>query len=259
MEPTATSAVFDVGETDFDRLVVERSRTLPVVVDFWAEWCAPCRSLGPVLERAVSARAGKVELAKVDVDANGALAASHRVQGIPAVKAFRDGRVVDEFTGALPAPEVERFLDALSPSEAEELAERAAAAGDEEGLRRALELDPRQAPAATALARLLLARGEPAAALEVAEALAPTDFLCAQLAARARLELGDDPPSEAFAALDEGGHERALELLQEAVTEAGDAERRDLLRQVMVGVFTELGVEHPLAREHRRRLAAALS
>ena len=258
MEPTATSAVFDVAEGDFDRLVVERSRTVPVVVDFWAEWCAPCRSLGPVLEFAVSARAGKAELAKVDVDANGSLAARHRVQGIPAVKAFRDGRVVDEFTGALPAPEVERFLDALLPSEAEELAARAAAAGDEEGLRRALELDPRQGPAVTALAQLLLARGEPAAALEVAEPLAPTDFLCAQLAARARLELGDDPPSEAFAALDEGDYERALELLQEAVA-AADAERRDLLRQVMVGVFTELGVDHPLAREHRRRLAAALS
>ena len=259
MEPTATPAVFDAVEGDFDRLVVERSRTLPVVVDFWAEWCAPCRSLGPVLERAVSARAGKVELAKVDVDANGALAARHRVQGIPAVKAFHDGRVVNEFTGALPAPEVERFLDALVPSEAEELATRAAAADDEEGLRRALELDPRQAPAAIALARLLLARGEPDAALEVAEPLAPTDFLCAQLTARARLELAGDPPAEAFAALDEADHERALELLQEAVAAAGEPERRDLLRQVMVGVFTELGVDHPLARQHRRQLAAALS
>jgi len=259
MEPTAIPAIFEVAEADFDRLVVERSRTLPVVVDFWAEWCAPCRSLGPVLERAVTARAGKVELAKVDVDASGTLAARHRVQGIPAVKAFRDGRVVNEFTGALPAPEVERFLDALVPSEAEELAAGAAAAGDEEGLRRALALDPRQTPAAVALAQLLLARGEPAAALEVTEPLAPTDFLCAQLAARARLELGDDPPADAFAALDEGDHERALELLQEAVAGADDGERRDLLRQVMVGVFTELGVDHPLARQHRRRLAAALS
>ena len=259
MEPAATPAVFDVAAADFDRLVLERSHTLPIVVDFWAQWCAPCRSLGPVLERAVSARAGKVELAKVDVDANGALAARHRVQGIPAVKAFRDGQVVDEFTGALPAPEVERFLDALVPTEAEELASLAADAGDEEGLRRALELDSRQAPAAIALARLLLARGEPDAVLEVAEPLASTDFLCAQLAARARLELGGDPPAEAFAALDEGDHARALELLQEAVATAVDAERRDLLRQVMVGVFTELGVDHPLAREHRRRLAAALS
>ncbi len=259
MEPTATPAVFDVVEADFDRLVVERSRTLPVVVDFWAEWCAPCRTLGPVLERAVSARAGKLELAKVDVDANAGLAARHQVQGIPAVKAFRAGGVVDEFTGALPALGIERFLDGLVPSEAEELTAGAAAAGDEEGLRRALALDPRQASAAIALARLLLTRGEPAAALEVAEPLAPTDFVCAQLAARARLELGGDPPTEAFAALDESDHERALELLQQAVAAAVEAERRDLLRQVMVGVFTELGVGDPLARQHRRRLAAALS
>ena len=146
------------------------------------------------------------------------------------------------------------------PSEAEELAAAAAEQGDEEGLRRALELDPSRAEAAVALSRLLLRRGEPAEALATAERFATTDFVAGGLAARARMELGDDDaPTEAFAAWDEGDFERALELLQEAVGKAGDADRRDSLRAVMVGLFTELGADHPLAREHRRRLAAALS
>ncbi len=134
MEASPTPAVIDVTDADFDRLVIERSRSLPVVVDFWAEWCAPCRTLGPVLERGVAARAGRVELAKIDVDSNQAVAARYQVQGIPAVKAFRDGELASEFTGALPPAEVERFLDALVPSEAEEAAVAAVASGDEASL-----------------------------------------------------------------------------------------------------------------------------
>ncbi len=261
---TPTGGVHDVTEADFDRLVLERSRTVPVIVDFWAEWCAPCRTLGPVIERAVAERAGRVELAKVDIEHDQTLARRYRVQGIPAVKAFRDGAVADEFTGALPPAEVERFLDQLLPSEAQELADAAVAAGDEQGLRRALELDPRQVAAAAALARLLLRRGEAAEALAAVEALAEVDFACAGLAARARLQLessdGDEGlPSKAFAALDDGHHEHALEALQDAVAATADREQRDLLRRVMVGVFTELGPDSELAREHRRRLAMALS
>ena len=123
----------------------------------------------PVLESAVTARAGKVELAKLDVDANQSLAQRYGVQGIPAVKAFRNGELASEFTGAAPPAQVERFIDALVPSEAEELATAAAASGDEEGLRRAVELDPRQAGAAAHLAHLLLRRGEAEEALKVVE------------------------------------------------------------------------------------------
>ena len=115
----------DVTESTFQTAVLDRSDSLPVVVDFWAVWCAPCRQLGPVLEREASKRSGKLELVKLDVDANPNLSRSYGIQGIPAVKAFRNGRVVAEFVGAQPAPAVERFLDSLLPSEAELLAQQA--------------------------------------------------------------------------------------------------------------------------------------
>ena len=246
----APGGVRDVGEADFERLVLERSRELPVVVDFWADWCGPCKQLTPVLERAVGARQGKVELAKVDVEANPRLQAAFGIQGIPAVKAFRDGRIDSEFTGALPPAEVERFFDALVPSEADELA----ASGDENALRQALELDPNHAAARTALARLLMQRGETDAALELLES-AQGDFVADGLVARARLA-GDPELDAAFAAWDAGDPGGALERLQTALT---DPERRDLVRRVMVAIFTELGPDDPLAREHRRRLSAALN
>jgi len=248
----------DVSEANFMDAVVERSRELPVVVDFWAEWCGPCRQLGPALETAVQKRGGKVELAKVDTDANQGLSQSFGIRGIPAVKAFRDGQVVAEFTGAIPPAQIEQFLDQLVPSPADELA----AAGDEASLREALALDPRHAAAAAGLGRILLGRGDTGEALELLEPLRG-DFLAEGLAARARLSAdGELDPrlAQAFDAWDAGDFETALEALQEVIgDEATDADRRDLIRQAMVGIFAELGADHELAREHRRRLAAALN
>ena len=245
--------VFDVDEAEFEQRVLERSKEVPVVVDFWADWCGPCKQLTPVLERAAEARAGKVELAKVDVEKNPRLQAAFRIQGIPAVKAFRDGRVAAEFTGALPPAEVERFFDGLVPSEADELAQ----SGSEEDLRRALELDPNHPTARRELAKQLLRRGETDAATELLEGT-QGDFVADGLLARAALAV-DETLAAAFEAWDEGDRAAALERLQEALQAEQDPERRDLIRRVMVALFTELGPDDPLAREHRRRLSAALN
>ncbi len=252
----------DVNESDFEARVVERSREVPVVVDFWAEWCGPCRVLGPALEAAVAERGGEVELVKVDTDRNPNLAISFQIGSIPAVKAFRDGKVVAEFVGALRPPQIERFLDELVPSAADKLA----AADDEESLREALELDPHNTTAAVKLGRQLLGRGEPAKAFKLLDRF-QGNFEAEGLAARARLEAdlpedhsdGARPLSRSFSAWDQGQLETALDGLQEAIAEDDDPERRDLVRRVMVAIFTELGVDHPLSREHRRRLAAALT
>jgi putative thioredoxin len=241
----------DVNESTFEAAVIQRSHQLPVVVDFWASWCGPCLRLGPVIERAVEARKGKLELAKVDVDANPRLASVYRIQGIPAVKAFKDGSVVAEFTGAQQPAAVERFLDRLLPSEADQLVR----SGDEDSLRRAVELEPGRADAAVPLARALHARGEDEQALEVLAGV-PGNFAADGLSARIELERDRPDLKQAFSALDQGDTERGLELLLAALQTADGA--RDDLRRVIVGVLDELGVEHPLARDMRRKLAAAL-
>lgn len=250
--------ISNVSEQEFQARVLDRSKQVPVVVDFWAEWCGPCRTLGPALEKAVRGRGGEIELAKVDTDANQRIAAAFGIQSIPAVKAFKDGKVVAEFIGAQPPAAIESFLNQIVPSEADRLVE----AGDEESLRKALELDPRKARAAIGLGRILLARGEAEEALELLRPF-PGDFIADGLAARAELSASSNGPGAdglrpAFSAWDEGEPGDALEALQGAVSTADDPDRRDQLRRVMVAIFTELGADHPLAREHRRRLAAQL-
>ncbi len=249
-----------VGEESFDELVLHRSHELPVIVDFWADWCAPCKALSPALEAAATAREGKVELVKVDVDANQRLAALYRVQGIPAVKAFRDGVVVEEFTGALPPARVEAFFDTLVPSRVDDLL----AAGDELSLREAAELEPNRADVAVALGKARLARGAEDEALD-AVANYEDDFAAAGIAARVHL-LSAGIAAEAFAALDRGDRETALDGLIEALSEGpGNSpddlepgEARDLLRRAAVGILSELDPADPTARAFRRKLATAL-
>jgi putative thioredoxin len=245
-------AVIDVTEQDFEQEVVERSKTTPVVVDFWAEWCGPCRMLGPVLEKAAAAREGQVVLAKLDTDANQGISRAFGIQSIPAVKAFKDGRVVDEFVGVQPPQQVERFFDLLVPSEADGLV----SAGDEASLRRALEHEPGRSDAAVALAELLYRRGDRDEAAGILGNHAG-HFGAEGLAARIRLEDQDAIDlGDAFAALDSGDNERALELLIGAIPSADG--HKDDVRRVVVAVLDRLGVDDPLARDARRRLAAAL-
>jgi putative thioredoxin len=240
----------DIGENEFQSAVIDRSRELPVVVDFWAPWCAPCRQLTPALERAASARAGNVELVKVNTDENQNISRALQIQGIPAVKAFRNGREVAQFVGAAPPAQVERFFDGLVPSEAEQLV----AAGDEASLRRALELEPTRRDAKVKLAQLLFDRDDRDEALELVQGI-HGDFAAEGLAARIRLE--QQPGyAEAFKLLDAGSREQALDALIAAIPTADGL--KDDIRRAVVGILATYDQGDPTARSYRMKLSSAL-
>lgn len=228
----------DVTDATFDRDVIERSREVPVVVDLWAAWCGPCRTLGPILDKVVGETGGAVELAKVDVDANPGVAAAFRVQSIPAVFAISDGQVVDSFIGALPESQVRHFVERLAPPkrEADLLVEK----GDEASLRRALELEPAHPGAVVALAQLLVDRGEGEEALALL-ARVPETAEVRRVAAQARV--GGDGEADPVAELD---------TLLERVKSDEDARRRYL------DLLEVLGPEDPRTAHYRRALTTRL-
>ncbi len=273
------SSVMDVTSEDFATTVLQTSYQIPVVVDLWAEWCGPCKVLGPVLERAAGEGGGRWMLAKLDVDQNPELAQQFGVQGIPTVVAFKDGEEVDRFTGALPEAQVRAFIERLLPSEldlATVEGDAALEAGDEEKAaeiyRTVLASDPTHQDAGLSLAGLLLEDDDRQGALDVLGRLAPTEAV-KQLQAYARLgrqsvELG---ALEAAAATGGPGDRLALGRGQAASGESESAiatlmgvigERTepesDEARATLLDVFELLGNENPAVADARRRLANGL-
>ena len=279
--------ILDVEEADFERVVIEGSRRQPVIVDFWAPWCPPCRLLSPILEKLIAERTGQVILAKVNIDHAQGLAARYRVEGIPTVKAFRDGQTVLEFIGLMPEPHLRQFLDQVMPSEADHLArqgreqEKTNPLEAERLYRQALEKKKDHEEAVLGLARILIDRGEETEASELLDRVGPGSdqgaeaerlsallqirqqsrglpdekSLRARLAekpdnAQARYELGCVLAST-------GKNAEALEVLL-AAAEKDPKLAADKVRPAMVNIFQIIGVRSELADSYRDKLARLL-
>jgi putative thioredoxin len=286
--PGETRLVVDVDDITFERAVIERSRTVPVVVDFWAPWCGPCRMLGPILERLVQADGGAWALAKVNTDENPDLAMRFGVQGIPAVKGFRDGRLVAEFVGAQPEPEVRAFLKKVVPGAAAARLRDALVRetkGDPAGAERIytdiLRTEPDHGGALLGLGRLRFAqdrldeavgllqrvphgtpeRAEADAWLARARFRQDANISGGEIALRRQVAAHPDDLAArlalASALADKGDHRAALEGML-TVLERDSGDLRQQARRAMLAVFQVLGDDHPLVGEYRQRMAAAL-
>jgi putative thioredoxin len=276
----------DVSEENFEAEVLERSNSVPVLVDFWAPWCGPCKVLGPLLEKLAAEYAGEFLLAKVNVDENQGLASVFGIQGIPAVKLFKDGDLASEFTGALPEPMVREFLSKFLPSAADKEAEKAAELEDEGKISEAkalyqaiLESDANHSKALLGMGRLAMNEGDQDAALsyldkisEVADERKEADRLIARLKLQGgtaqnegalREKVKSDPDNvaarfELAQAL--AGVEKYEEALSEFlnIVKTDRAFQDDAARKAMIQIFEVLGSDDPLTDKYRSELAAAL-
>ena len=230
----------DATDASFQIEVVEASKTTPVVVDLWAPWCEPCKSLGPIIEMVIAETQGQVKLVKVNVDENPQISAAFQVQSIPAVFAIVNGQVVDNFVGAKPEGDIRRFVAGLMPNEADVLA----SADDEESLRAALQAEPGNVLAISKLAELEIGRGNPAEALELLAKVPETPEI-AHLAALARLALNDVAlgDTEVTARLDA--------LLESAASDETD-------RQEFLDILESIGPHDPRTAPYRKALTAKL-
>ncbi|HSM67473.1 MAG TPA: thioredoxin [Ilumatobacteraceae bacterium] len=233
-------AAIDVTDANFQTEVLEKSKEVPVVVDLWAPWCGPCKTLGPIIEKVIDDTGGKVVLAKVNVDENPGLSQAFKVQSIPAVYALKDGAVVDGFMGSYPEHAVKEFVDALLPTQEELAVSELIAAGDEGSLRLALSMEPANEDAIVALAELLIANGGNDEALALLERIPPSDRT-RHVAALARV--GDAPADD---------YDDQLTTLLAQVKTDDDA------RQKYVDLLELMGPHDPRTAEYRRKLTSAL-
>ena len=236
----ACMAAIDVTDATFETEVIAKSNEVAVVVDLWADWCGPCKTLGPIIEKVVDATNGKVVLVKIDVEANPAISQAFQVQSIPAVYAFKDGAVVNGFTGAVPEHEVQEFVDSLLPSEAENVVADLIAAGDDASLRMALSMEPANEDAIVALGELLVAAGEVDEALALLARIPESDRT-RKVAASARV--GTAPTDD---------YDAQLTALLDRVK--GD----DEARQQFVDILELMGADDPRTSQYRRQLTARL-
>ncbi|MCU1460177.1 MAG: putative thioredoxin [Acidimicrobiales bacterium] len=232
-------SVIEITDATFEADVIEKSKDVPVVVDLWAPWCGPCRTLGPIIEKVIDETEGRVVLAKVNVDENPNVSAAFQVQSIPAVYALKDGKVVDGFIGAQPEPAVRAFVDRLAPAASE--ADQLAAAGDEASLRKALELEHDHAGAIVGLGELLAARGDGEEALALLARI-PESAETRRVAALARV--GDEVQG------DDDIETRLDALLEQA--------KDDDARQEFVDLLELLGPDDPRTADYRKKLASRL-